>query len=59
MKKQNINHKINIINDTPTQEEIMLAKILTLIDNHEKKQREFLIAFDQFMTEANDTLDNQ
>lgn len=43
--------------ELPTQEQIMLAKILTLIDNHERKQRQFIIAFDQFMSEADDTLD--
>lgn len=57
MKKQYINHRINIINDLPTEEEIMLAKILTLIDDHQRKQREFMAAFDEFMREANDTLD--
>ena len=45
--------------EIPTQEEIMLAKVLTLIDKHERQQRQFLIAFDQFMCEANDTLDIQ
>lgn len=49
----------NTSQETRTAEEIMLAKILTLIDQHERKQRQFLIAFDQFMTEADDTLDNQ
>lgn len=49
----------NTAQETRTAEEIMLAKILTLIDQHERKQRQFLIAFDQFMCEADDTLDNQ
>lgn len=49
----------NIAIETRTAEEIMLAKILTLIDNHERKQRQFMIAFDQFMLEADDTLDIQ
>lgn len=42
-----------------TQEEIMLALILTKIDEHYNKQREFMAAFDEFMNEACDTLDIQ
>lgn len=38
-------------NTTVTQEELMLAKILTLIDEYERKQKEFITAFDEFMTE--------
>jgi hypothetical protein len=40
-----------------TQEEVMLAKILTLIDQHEQKQRQFLSAFDDFMSDIDNTLD--
>jgi hypothetical protein len=30
-------------------ERLMLVKILTLIDQHERKQKEFLMAFHHFM----------
>jgi hypothetical protein len=43
--------------ELPTKEEIMLAKILTLIDQHEAKQRQFLSAFDEFITDIENRLD--
>lgn len=39
-------------------ERIMLAKILTLIDQHERKQREFLMALEHFMREIDQEEDD-
>lgn len=38
-------------------ERIMLAKILTLIDQHERKQRHFMREFDKFMEEIDNNLE--
>jgi hypothetical protein len=40
------------------EERIMLAKILTLIDQHERKQREFIMALEHFMRDVDEEDDN-
>jgi hypothetical protein len=39
-------------------ERLMLVKILTLIDQHERKQREFLMALEHFMRDVDQEDDN-
>ena len=42
-----------------TQEQIMLAKILTLIEEHERKQKEFIQAIDDFITNIETISENE